>query len=65
MKIHVDFDRCEGHGICVDQAASLFSLDDNGELVDQLGGADVPTELVANANAAVAGCPVAALRATS
>lgn len=65
MKIHVDVERCEGHGICVDQAASLFQFDDAGDLVDRLRGADVPEDLLASARAAVAGCPVAALRATS
>lgn len=65
MKIHVELDRCEGHGICVDQAASLFSFDDDGNLIDRLDGAEVPSDLVASANAAVAGCPVAALRVSS
>ncbi|MGK8486850.1 ferredoxin [Nocardia asiatica] len=28
-KITIDYDRCEGHGLCAEQAPAVFSLDDN------------------------------------
>jgi ferredoxin len=64
MKIDVDRVRCEGHGLCAEQAPSLFVMDDEGELVYAGEGADVPDELVSSARAAVAYCPVAALKET-
>jgi ferredoxin len=60
MRIVLDRDRCEGHGLCEEAAPSLMHLDDDGELVidrEEVGGADL-----ALANAAVRVCPVAALR---
>lgn len=62
MKIDVDWDRCEGHGICAEQAPDVFDLDDEGELHHAFEGADIPDEFVADARAAVGVCPVAALR---
>lgn len=60
MRIVLDRDRCEGHGLCEEAAPSLMHLDDDGELVidrEEIGDADP-----ALANAAVRVCPVAALR---
>jgi ferredoxin len=60
MRIVLDRDRCEGHGLCEEAAPSLMHLDDDGELVidrEEVGEADL-----ALANAAVRVCPVAALR---
>lgn len=60
MRIILDRDRCEGHGLCEEAAPSLMHLDDDGELVvdrEEVGEADL-----ALANAAVRVCPVAALR---
>jgi len=65
MKIHVDYDRCEGHGLCADQAPSLFSLDDDAELTYHAEGAALPPDLHLPARSAIAACPVAALRETS
>lgn len=65
MKISVDDERCEGHGLCTEQAPAVFSLDDNAELKYRFEGAEVPDEHVAAARAAVGSCPVAALRALS
>ncbi|KIQ18247.1 ferredoxin [Rhodococcus sp. MEB064] len=62
MIVDVDWDRCEGHGICAEQAPDVFSLDDDGELHHAFDGADLPGELEAGARAAVGVCPVAALR---
>ncbi|GAA4701041.1 ferredoxin [Pseudonocardia halophobica] len=59
MKLSVDRDRCEGYGLCVDEASSLLHLDDDGELV--LDAEEVEPELSGVAEAAVRVCPVAAL----
>lgn len=65
MKIDVDYARCEGHGLCAEQAPSVFTLDDDAELTYHAEGAEVPSDEVARARAAVASCPVAALREIS
>lgn len=62
MKIDVDYDRCEGHGLCAEQAPDLFSLDDEAELTYRAEGSEVPAAQVAQARAAIGSCPVAALR---
>ena len=62
MKISADYDRCEGHGLCTEQAPAVFELDDNAELVHHFEGGTIPPEHVAAARAAVTSCPVAALR---
>lgn len=62
MRIDVDWDRCEGHGICADQAPKVFSLDDEGELHHAFDGSDIPDDLEASARSAIGVCPVAALR---
>jgi len=64
MKIDVDYDRCEGHGLCVEQAPHLFFLDDEAELTYHAEGSDVPPDQHTQARAAIASCPVAALRET-
>ncbi|MBY6348953.1 ferredoxin [Rhodococcoides corynebacterioides] len=60
MKIDVDFDRCEGHGLCEDQAPEIFRLDDDGDLHVKMD--DIPEDRAAAARSAIAACPVAALR---
>ncbi|MGB3771168.1 MAG: ferredoxin [Rhodococcus sp. (in: high G+C Gram-positive bacteria)] len=62
MRIDVDWDRCEGHGLCADQAPKVFDLDDDGELHHAFDGKDIPDELESSAKSAVGVCPVAALR---
>jgi ferredoxin len=65
VKIDVDWDRCEGHGICAEQAPKVFSLDDDGELHHAFDKQDIPDELESAARSAVGVCPVAALRESS
>jgi len=62
MKIQIHRDRCEGHGLCAEQAPSLFTIDEEGELVHHRAGQDVPDGMVGPARAAIGSCPVAALR---
>ena len=65
MNISVDYDRCEGHGLCADQAPYVFSLDDDAELTYHFEGAEVPEEHRQASRSAVNACPVAALRVLS
>lgn len=62
MRIVLDRERCEGHGLCEEAAPDLMHLDDDGELVlDREEVSDDPAA-AARANGAVRVCPVAALR---
>lgn len=63
MKIAVDYQRCEGHGLCTEQAPELFSLNDHAELTHHYEGTHIPDEHTTAANTAIDSCPVAALRA--
>jgi ferredoxin len=57
--IVADLGRCEGHGLCVEQAPGHFQLESD-ELVltgDRVADADLPA-----VRSAVRVCPVAALR---
>jgi ferredoxin len=62
MKIVADYDRCEGHGLCAEQAPDVFDLDDEGDLVHHFEGQDLPADLKADGQRAIDSCPVAALR---
>jgi ferredoxin len=62
MRISVDYARCEGHGLCEDQAPDVFQLDDEGDLQYRFAGQEVPAELAAAAARGATACPVAALR---
>jgi ferredoxin len=62
MNIVADHNRCEGHGLCVDQAPEVFDLDDDGNLLHRYDGNDIPDDLADSAQRAVDACPVAALR---
>lgn len=63
MKVEIDRDRCEGHGMCEEAAPDIFRLDHEG--VAQVLIPDVPTEMEAKAAAAARACPVAAIRTTA
>ncbi|MET7451612.1 ferredoxin [Streptomyces sp. NPDC005574] len=65
MRISVDHARCEGHGLCANQAPHVFGLDDDAEPTYRFDGADVPDEHQSAARTAVNVCPVAALRVLS
>jgi ferredoxin len=61
MRIDVDSDRCEGHGLCAAQAPEVFELDDDALVHLRVAG-DIPAELRDSAARAAGVCPVAALR---
>ena len=61
MKIEVDFDLCQGHGVCAGEAPELFALDAATSKVVVLE-ANPPEALRAKLAAAVKYCPTRALR---
>lgn len=62
MRIDVDMDVCQHYGQCVFAAPDVFDLDDDGELVFQATADDSAR---ADVEAAVAACPVQAIRILS
>jgi ferredoxin len=60
MKVHVDEDRCEGHGRCYATAPDVFVPDDLGN-GHEVGDGTVPTALEALARLAAANCPERAI----
>jgi ferredoxin len=61
VKLIIDRNRCEGHGLCAEAAPDLLHLDDEGDLI--LETEEVPTSSFSAAEAAAGVCPVAALKA--
>lgn len=59
MKISVDYDRCEGLGMCEAMASDYFELDDDEQMhvLDE----NPPESDRAHVHAAVQACPVLAL----
>jgi ferredoxin len=55
-KVHIDADKCQGHGRCYSLAPELFDADDLGAGF-VLGDGGVPDELLETARRAVANCP--------
>lgn len=62
MRIVLDRPRCEGHGLCEEEAPGLLHLDDEGELVIDRDEVDEGSPDAVAASAAARVCPVAALR---
>lgn len=62
MKIIADTARCEGHGVCVNQAPRLLALDDDDMILVLDAGHDLGADAEGEAQRAVESCPVAALR---
>lgn len=62
MKVHVDQDRCQGHGRCYALAPDLFEPDEIGNGVETRGG-DVPADQEDAARRAIQNCPEHAITA--
>lgn len=60
MQVHVDQERCQGHGRCYALAPDLFVPDDIGNGVE-VGGGAVPPGSEQEAEVAVANCPELAI----
>lgn len=58
MRVSVDLERCEGHGLCAFAASEVFDLDDDGLLHYE---PSPPEALRPGVLAAVRGCPVGAI----
>lgn len=63
MRIHIDSERCEGHGRCWENAPDLVYDDEAGRGVVR-GDGTVPTEFEAQALAARNACPERAVEVT-
>lgn len=59
MRVVVDRDLCQGHGVCESEAPSVFSVSKSGELtiLDETPSADLADQV----RQAVAYCPTSAL----
>ena len=60
MKVHVDEERCEGHGRCYALAPALFEPDDLGD-GKAIGDGTVPPGEEDRARLAAANCPEQAI----
>ena len=60
MKVHVDTDKCVGHGRCYALAPEVFEPDDLGN-GHEIGDGVVPTALVDRARLAAQNCPGGAI----
>lgn len=60
LRVHIDDDRCEGHGRCYALAPELFEPDEIGSGV-VVGDGVVPLELADRARLAVGNCPELAI----
>jgi ferredoxin len=61
MRVIADRARCEGHGICVNQAPGLLDLDDDDIVVVLEAGDELAEANLSQALIAAESCPVAAL----
>lgn len=61
MKVQVDSTKCDAYGLCAETAPRLFELDDFGYATARAGGV-VPDDQEDAAQAAIAACPVQAVR---
>ena len=62
MRVTVDQDMCEGHGICVDIAPEIFVLREDG--LAEVILADPPAEMNEAAGDAARRCPASAISVT-
>jgi ferredoxin len=63
VRIHVDSERCQGHGRCYVTAPELFAADELG-YGREIGTGAVPDSLVRQARLAEANCPEQAVIVT-
>ncbi len=59
MKVHIDYNRCTGHGFCEAVADDLFEIREDG--VAHLLVDEVDEDRIAEVEQAVADCPTRAL----
>jgi ferredoxin len=61
VRITADRERCEGHGVCINQAPTLLDLDDDDIVLIVDAEHELSQDEESAARVAVASCPVAAL----
>jgi ferredoxin len=59
LKASIDWDKCQGNGVCARVAPEIFSVDEQGN--SDVLMEEVPENLRAKAMLAVRGCPVGAV----
>ena len=59
IRASIDWDKCEGNGVCARVAPEIFSVDADGN--SDVLMEEVPENLRAKAKLAEAGCPVKAV----
>jgi ferredoxin len=59
MRVRVDADLCQGHGVCVSEAPAVFQLEDDGPVTILLESP--PAELRAKIADALRYCPTGAI----
>jgi ferredoxin len=59
VKVIVDSDLCDANGVCVDACPEIFELDDEDNL--HVLNVEPPADLREKVEAAVRGCPKAAI----
>ena len=59
MKVHVDDQRCRGHGVCTTLCPEVFELNDDGYAEVQVP--EVPAGREESARQAIADCPEQAI----
>jgi ferredoxin len=60
MRVHVDQERCEGHGRCYAIAPEVYAADDIGN-GHEIGDGTVPADLEQQARRGAANCPERAI----
>lgn len=61
MRVDIDRNRCQGHGLCAMFGAELFALDDDGFGSVKLDSATLPPHLEPIARRVAANCPERAI----
>jgi ferredoxin len=63
-RLHVDWTRCDGHGLCAELLPELLDHDEWGFPLSRSGDRDptIPARLVPHAEHAVRSCPLLALK---
>jgi ferredoxin len=59
LKASIDWDKCQGNGVCARVAPEIFSVDEEGN--SDVLMEEVPDNLRAKAQLAQRGCPVGAV----
>lgn len=61
MKVKVDMERCQGHGMCNMVCSDVFKYDEDGFVYIPQGMENVSVEIIDAVNLAVTQCPERAI----